>query len=100
MTVAPVSTLSKVFDGARFVMLMSKYPHARKIHELLVEKIFDINIPEEKFLSIVEKYFLIKIERNHSNHAHEKFGEFTTTKSLRKFMLAAVEEVKENLPAD
>ena len=100
MTVAPVTTLAKIFDGARFVMLMNKYPHARKIHELLVEKIFNINIPEEKFLSIVEKYFLIKNERNNINHAHEKFGEFTTTKSLRKFILTAVEEVKENLPAD
>ena len=93
MTEARVEKLSEIFDGVDFVRLVSKYPRAQKIFELLLEKIFVLNIPEENFLSIVDKYFVIKNERNHTNHAHEKFGEFTTD-TLRVFMFEALDELK------
>lgn len=104
MTVAKVELLSKVFDGLSVEVLYkvfdgAKYPHAKKMYNLLVEGFFYVNIPEEKFLSIVEKYFVIKGERNHTNHAHEYAGEFETSDDLRDFMLNALDEIEENLPA-
>ena len=78
--------------------IFDNYPRAHKIYELLFEKIFFVQIPEEKFLSIMEKYFKIQSERNHSNHARADFGEFKTAESLRKFMSDALEEIKNNLP--
>ena len=76
-----------------------KYPRAFKVYELLFDKTFSPNIPEETFLNIMEKYFQIQNERNHSNHARADEGEFPTAKSLRDFVSAALDEIKANLPA-
>ena len=83
------------FTGSGFM----KYPKALKIHELLNEKFFAVSIPEEKFLSLVDKYFRLKDERNHSAHAREDYGEFGTADKLRDFMHRALEELEEILPA-
>ena len=83
------------FTGSGFM----KYPKALKIHELLNEKVFAVSISEEKFLSLVDKYFRIKDERNHSAHAREDYGEFKTADKLRDFMQDALVEIKDALPA-
>ena len=90
--------VTEYFISNGFMKLMREYPHATKMYELLVEKIFSVNIETEKFLSIADKYFRIKIERNHSNHAHEELGEFKTADELRNFMSRALEEIEKNLP--
>lgn len=81
------------FTGSGFM----KYPKALKIHELLNEKVFAVSISKEKFLSIVDKYFRIKDERNHSAHAREDYGEFKTVDKLRAFMHRALDELEANL---
>jgi len=83
------------FTGNGFM----KYPKALKIHELLNEEVFTVSIPKEKFLSIVDKYFRLKDERNHSAHAREDYGEFKTADKLRDFMHRALKELEDNLPA-
>lgn len=77
---------------------LMKYPKALKIHELLNEKVFTVSISKEKFLSIVDKYFRLKDERNHSAHAREDYGEFKTADQLRDFMDRALKELEDNLP--
>lgn len=91
--------IPKYFFINRFMAQMKKYPKAVKIYELLVEKNFSAQIPEDNFLSIVDKYFRVKNERNHSNHALADKGEFDSAKELRDFMSAALDELEANLPA-
>ena len=76
-----------------------KYPRAFQIYELLYDKYISAKIPDEKFLNIMEKYFRIKDERNHSAHAREDYGEFKTADKLRAFMHRALEELEGNLSA-
>ena len=83
------------FAGSGFM----KYPKALKIHELLNEKAFAVSIPKETFLNMVDKYFRIKGERNHSAHAREDYGEFKTVDRLRDFMQNALKEIEDNLSA-
>lgn len=85
----------KYFIGSNFI----KYPKAIKIHQLLNEGFFSIGIPKELFLSIVDRYFRIKDERNHSNHAREDYGEFRTAEKLRKAMSDGLDEIRDALPA-
>ena len=82
------------FIGSGFM----KYPKSLKIHELLNEKVFNVSISKENFLSIVDKYFRIKDERNHSAHAREDYGEFKIADKLRDFMYRALKELEDNLP--
>ena len=96
---AKVDKLTEIFDGVRFVQLITKYPNARKIYELLTEEAFSVSIDEEKFLSIMDKYFVIKHERNHCNHAHEEPSDFQSADELRKFMIKAIDELKSVIPA-
>ena len=59
------------------------------------KKIFTLTVPKEKFLSIAEKYFRIKDERNHSNHArNDDTGEFSSAKELENFMLSGLDEIE------
>ena len=74
-----------------------KYPRAFQIYELLYDKYISAKIPDEKFLNIMEKYFRIKDERNHSAHAREDYGEFKTVDKLRAFMHRALDELEANL---
>lgn len=79
--------------------IFERFPRAHKVYELLFDKIFSVSIPQENFLNIMEKYFIIQSERNHSNHAREDFGRFTKPDDLRDFMFEALDEIKANLPA-
>ena len=61
------------------------------------EKIFILKVSEEKFLSIADKYFRVKDERNHSNHARStRMGadEFSSAKELENFMLLGLAEIE------
>lgn len=88
----------KYFLSCGFIELMNKYPKAVKMYELLVEKVFSVSISTETFLSIADKYFRIKDERNHSNHAREDYGEFKTAEKLRNVMSEGLSEIQNNLP--
>lgn len=91
--------ITEYFVSNGFMKLMKDCSHAIKIYELLIENIFSISIPTENFLSIADKYYRIKIERNHSNHAHEVRGNFETADELRRFMSDALKEIEDNLPS-
>ena len=93
------SNVLKYFCIGGFVKLMSEYPNAIKIYELLVEKTFSINIDKEQFLSIADKYYRIKDERNHSAHAREDYGEFKTAEKLCNAMNEGLNDIQDNLPA-
>lgn len=60
-----------------------KYPQTLRLYEMIQGGIFAVTIPEKIFLSIMDKYFRLKIERNHSNHAHTESGEFSTAEALK-----------------
>lgn len=88
--------IPKYFIGSNFM----KYPKALKIHALLNEGFFSISIPKEKFLSMVDRYFRIKDERNHSNHAREDYGEFKTAEKLRDAMSKGLAEIADALTSE
>lgn len=83
------------FHGSGFM----KYPKAIKMRALLDEKLFSVAIAQEDFLSIADKYFRIKDERNHSAHAREDYGEFRTADKLREVMTNGLAEITRCLPA-
>lgn len=62
---------------------------------MLDRQIFLLEIPEEKFFGIMDKYFKLKTERNHSNHAHQDLGDFKTAKGLEDFMKKALDEIED-----
>ena len=96
----PIERFTNFFPGVVFAKdIGDRFPLAYKVYEVLVDDIFSVTIPQENFLSIMEKYFIIQNERNHSNHARADSGRFTTPDSLRAFMLEALDEIKDNLPA-
>ena len=88
------ATALKYFPGDGFMKLMRDYPKANKIYELLVEDIFSVSVPTETFLSIADKYYRIKDERNHSAHAREDYGEFKTAEKLRSVMNEGLKEIQ------
>ena len=88
----------KYFPVGGFMKLTRDYPKATKMYELLVEEKFSVNVSTETFLSIADKYFRIKDERNHSAHAREDYGEFKTADKLREVMSSGLQEIQENLP--
>ena len=97
---SPNAELSKFFPPLFFAKdIHDKFPRAYKVYELLADEIFYPNVPEETFLSIMEKYFQIQNERNHSNHARADEGEFPTAASLREFINKALDQIEDNLPA-
>ena len=58
--------------------------------------IFNAEVPVETFLSIMDKYFKVKAERNQSNHAREDYvGEFPTAEALKEFMTAGLDEIED-----
>ena len=75
--------------------LQEKYPRAFKFHEMIRDNIFSVTFDEEKFLSIMEKYFKLQNERNHSNHARNDIGEFKTAEELKNFMEIGLNELEE-----
>ena len=97
----PIDKFTNFFPGVVFAKdIADRFPRAYKVYEVLVDEIFSVSIPLENFLSIMEKYFIIQTERNHTNHARADSGRFTTPDSLRSFMLDALDEIKAILHAD
>ena len=89
-------SMKKYFPDLKFnKQLADKYPYAFRMHEVMLENIFSVTIPEEKFLSIMEKYFRLKNERNHSNHARNDLGEFVTAAELYDYIKMGLDELEE-----
>ena len=65
-----------------------------RIYDMHANGIFEFHIDEKVFFSIINKYFLLKEERNHSNHASHDLNEFTSTDALKKYMLEALDEIE------
>lgn len=87
--------IKNFFPGLQFAKeIADKYPESFELHEMIIEGIFSVSIPEEKFLSITDKYFRVKNERNHSNHARNDNGEFSSAKELENFMLVGLDEIE------
>ena len=68
-----------------------------RLQFMLEKKIFLLNIDRKIFLSIMDKYFRLKDERNHSNHARNDIGEFETAQDLENFMLEGLNEIEKIL---
>lgn len=66
-----------------------------RLKMMLDAQIFDLHFDEETFFNVMEKYFRIKNERNHSNHAREDDSEFETATELHDFILAALKEIEQ-----
>ena len=62
--------------------------------------IFDITIDKNKFLDIMDHYFRLKNERNHTNHARADRGEFDNTADLKIFIKEGLDGLKSVMKAD
>ena len=66
-----------------------------RLEYMLNQKIFRLKMDNEKFFGVMEKYFLFKDERNHSNHARQdETGEFETAKKLQDEMKRGLKEIE------
>jgi len=66
-----------------------------RLQYLLDNKIFSLRIATPDFFSIMNRYFKLKDERNHSNHARNDIGEFKTAKDLENCILEGLREIEE-----
>lgn len=66
-----------------------------RIKYMLRRKEFSLTIDDETFLSIMDKYFRLKNERNQTNHARLDSGEFQTAEALKEVMTEGLEEIEE-----
>ena len=65
-----------------------------RLQFMLDKKIFSLNVDRKIFLSIMDRYFRLKDERNHSNHARNDIGEFETAKDLEECILEGLDEIE------
>lgn len=65
-----------------------------RLQFMLEKKIFTLNINRKIFIEIMNRYFRLKDERNHSNHARNDIGEFETAADLEKCILEGLEELE------
>lgn len=65
-----------------------------RLQYMLEEKIFALKVDRKIFLKIMDRYFRLKDERNHSNHARNDIGEFETAADLEKCILEGLEEIE------
>ena len=65
-----------------------------RLQFMLDKKIFSLNVDRKIFLSIMDRYFCLKDERNHSNHARNDIGEFETAQDLENFILDGLDEIE------
>ena len=71
-----------------------------RLQYMLENKIFYLRrVAQPDFLNIMEKYFRLKDERNHSNHARNDIGEFETAQDLENFMLEGLDEIEKIIEA-
>ena len=92
--------VKKYFPEFRFAVdVAQKYPNAFKLYEMIDEEIFSVQgISVEKFLSIMDRYYRLKLERNDSNHAHSELnGEFGNAEELGAFIKAGIAEIENAL---
>ena len=68
--------------------------------KMLDAGIFDITIDKNKFLDIMDHYFRLKNERNHTNHARADRGEFDNTADLKIFIKEGLDGLKSVMKAD
>ena len=66
-----------------------------RLQYLLDNKIFSLRIATPDFFSIMNRYFKLKDERNHSNHARNDIGEFKTAQDLENCILEGLREIEE-----
>ncbi len=83
-----VETLKKFFPYFKFKAQIFRLQY------MLEKEIFSLNVDRKIFLQIMERYFRLKDERNHSNHARNDIGEFETAKDLEKCMLDGLDEIE------
>lgn len=68
-----------------------------RLQFMLEKQIFTLKVDRKLFLKIVDRYFRLKDERNHSNHANNNsndIGEFETAADLEKCILDGLEEIE------
>ena len=75
--------------------IADKYPKSFKHHEMIYNKIFSLTIPEDTFLEIMENYYRLVNERNHSNHARDDMGEFSKAEDLKQFIVEELDRLEE-----
>ena len=91
----------KIFEFLKSANLREYFPpyernsRITRLDYMVNEKIFEFNgkLDAETFFSIMEKYFILKDERNLSNHAHG-IGEFKTAADLENFMNKGLDEIE------
>ena len=69
-------------------------PPVYRLHDMIFNEIFKVNIDEFDFLKIMDRYFRLKKERNQSNHARRDSGEFNTATELQDFMIEGIDELE------
>ena len=75
--------------------IADKYPKSFKHHEMIYNKIFSLTIPEDTFLEIMENYYRLVNERNHSNHARDDMGEFSKAEDLKQFIVKELNRLED-----
>ena len=70
---ASIEELVQWFSDVHLVDKMAeKYPRAVKIHALFAAGMLESRMAEERILAAMERYFIVKQERNDSNHARRE----------------------------
>ena len=92
----PNEEIKDYFPELKFARdITEKYPNAVRIYALIEDKVFKPRIALEDFLSIMDRYVRLKIERNDSNHAHSELrGEFETADKLKECIGAGLREIE------
>ena len=68
-----------------------------RLHDMMRGGVFAVTIDQARFLDVMSRYFRLKNERNHSNHARHDLGEFATAEELKQFIEAGLDELEEAL---
>ncbi len=88
----------KFLNKTELKKYFSAYEYDTRIFRLeymLNKKIFRLKMDAEEFFNIMKKYFTLKDERNHSNHARtDETGEFETSKILQEGLLRGLSEIE------
>ena len=91
----PNNAMPKYFPG-----IANPYPYAVPLKKLIDAGIFSVTLDKDKFLAVMNRYFQVKNERNHTNHARSDLGEFTTTVELKNFIAEGLDELRKAVEPD
>lgn len=77
------------------VDIARKYPKSLELYKMIDEEIFAVQkMSVEEFLSIMDRYFRLKLDRNDTNHARAELnGEFQTAGELRSAIEEGLKEI-------